>query len=64
MFKSKKEMELEWGRPQDEVFELRYREYEKRRKKNLWKVMKERQRIIEEKEDDPEKKLRLAIKKE
>lgn len=64
MFRSKKEMELEWGRGQDEIFELRYREHEKRRKRNLKKVMKERQRVIEEKEEDPEKKLRQAIKKE
>jgi len=35
-------MELEWGRSQDEVFELRYWEHEKRRKKFLRRVMKER----------------------
>lgn len=49
-------MEKVWGKVPDDVFELRYKEYEKRWKHNLHIVMEERQNIIKEHKHNPKEK--------
>jgi len=56
VFKTKLEMEKVWGKLPQEVFELRYREHEKRRKHNLQIVTKERKAILKEHKSNPKEK--------
>jgi hypothetical protein len=46
IFKTREELEIEWGKIPEAVFEIRYKAYEKRRQRNLKLVMEHRKDLI------------------